>query len=173
MGEQGGSRPGHLFASMAVPIDARVPHKVNENILSHDYIDFGMLLYATPQTQGYHLTVNTASEKSTSPLLSLEPTHKPRRINTVEQWTTAFQVFVVVYTSKFATWAPAITKYGEVIPDLAGTGAGWRFYDENFRYLMQKQPNAVSWGEIHWELWLRAQHTQPCQEQHHVHLKTV
>lgn len=160
MSEQRGSRPGHIFASMAVPIDARVPDKVKEKILRHDYIDFGLLSYATPQTQGYHLTVNTASEKSTSPLLSLEPTHKPRRINTVEQWTTAFQVFVTVYTSRFPTSAPALMKYGEIIRDLAGRGAGWRFYDENFRYLMQKQPNAVSWGEIHWELWLRAQHLQ-------------
>lgn len=49
-------------------------------------------------------------------------------------------------------------KYGEVVQDLAARGFNWRFYDENFRFLRQAQPSSFPWNNIHWELWMRAQH---------------
>lgn len=97
---------------------------------------------------------------SNAPMLSLEPKSKPRRVNTIEQWTSAFQVFVGVYTSRFQMCAPALMKYGDVVRDLAARGGGWCYYDENFRYSMQEQHDNLSWGEVHWELWLPAQHSQ-------------
>ena len=50
-------------------------------------------------------------------------------------------------------------KYGEVVQDLAARGGNWKFYDENFRFLKQAQPASFPWGVIHWELWMRAQHS--------------
>ena len=50
-------------------------------------------------------------------------------------------------------------KYGEVVQDLAARGGNWKFYDENFRFLRQAQPASFPWGIIHWELWMRAQHS--------------
>ena len=38
-------------------------------------------------------------------------------------------------------------------------GFNWRFYDENFRFLRQTQPSSFPWSGIHWELWMRAQHS--------------
>ena len=56
------------------------------------------------------------------PTLSLEPTTKTKHIPNVEVWTSAFQVFVGVYTSKYPGDAPAFMKYGEVVKDLAAGG---------------------------------------------------
>ena len=50
-------------------------------------------------------------------------------------------------------------KYGEVIQDLAVRGFNWRLYDENFRFLRQTQLSSFPWSGIHWELWMRAQHS--------------
>lgn len=40
-------------------------------------------------------------------------------------WTSAFHIFVVVYTSRFPMEAPQLMKYGGIIRD-----HNWKFYDE-------------------------------------------
>ena len=50
-------------------------------------------------------------------------------------------------------------KYCGVIQDLAASGFNWCFYDENFYLLTQAQPSSFRWCNIHWELWMRAQHS--------------
>jgi hypothetical protein len=54
----------------------------------------------------------------------------------IDAWTSAFQIFVGVYTSKFPQEAPDLMKYAEVVRDLAARGANWRLvYDTQFRSL--------------------------------------
>lgn len=65
---------------------------------------------------------------------------------------------MAVYTQETPTEAPALMKYGEIVQDLASRSQNWKFYDENFPFLRQSDPNLYqSWGNIHWELWLQAQ----------------
>ena len=45
-----------------------------------------------------------------------------------------------------------LMKYCDIIRDLEKRGCNWRNYDENFRYLWHKEPQAYSWGSVHWEL---------------------
>ncbi len=89
--------------------------------------------------------------------LALEPTTKAKAIHNIEVWTTAFQVFVGVYTSKYPLEASALMKYGEVVRDLAARGGNWQFYHTQFRYLRYTHANEIPWGSTHWELWIRAQ----------------
>lgn len=91
------------------------------------------------------------------PTLSLEPTTKTKHIPNVEVWTTAFQVFVGVYASKYPGEAPALMKYAEVVRDLAARGGNWRYYDTQFRFLRSTKASEMPWGATHWELWIRAQ----------------
>ena len=86
------------------------------------------------------------------------PNHKRPTIQTIEQWTTAFQIFVSIFTQRFPQDSPALMKYGSVVRELAAQSANWRFYDEKFRPLRQEQQ--ISYDNIHSELWLRA-HYQP------------
>lgn len=71
----------------------------------------------------------------------------------------AFRIFVTLYTRKYPADAPALMKYGDVIQDLASRSHNWKFYDENFRFMRQSQPEAYPWGTVQWELWLRSQVT--------------
>ena len=148
-------KPGALFNSVSTPVGAKVSAKIKQKILVHEYIDFGILLHSTPEEQSYQLALSSNLGNNIS-TLSLEPKNKPRCINSIEQWTLAFQVFVGVYTSKFQTSAPALMKYGEIVRDLASRGGGWRCYDENFRYLMQEHHSTLAWDAVQWELWLPA-----------------
>ena len=62
-----------------------------------------------------------------------------------------------VFTQKYPLEAPALMKYSEIVRELAARGYNWHYYDENFRYLRQKEPISFPWGSIHWELWIKAQ----------------
>ena len=144
------------FNSINVPIDANVSAKVKAKIWSHEFIDFGVLISSGAGDTRYHLSVSSQNG-SALPMLSLEPSQRPKVIANIGAWTSAFQIFVGVYTAKYPMEAPALMKYSEVVRDLAVRGADWRFYDSQFRLLRQSNPTELPWGFTHWELWIRAQ----------------
>ena len=82
------------------------------------------------------------------------PNMKKQAVRTIEQWTTAFNTFVAVYTKKYRDEAPSLMKYCSIIRELVFQSANWKFYDENVRLLRQKEP--WPWHQIHSELYLRA-----------------
>ena len=65
----------------------------------------------------YQLSIS--QNDNSVPTLSLKPSSRIKPINTIDLWTSAFQIFVGVYTSKFPQEAPSLMKYGEVVRDLA------------------------------------------------------
>ena len=69
-----------------------------------------------------------------------------------------------------------LLKYCEVVQDMALKPGDWLWYDEQFWFIKQSDPQQFPWDQIHWELWLRVSatfrrqqpftnqpHTQPCQ----------
>ena len=144
------------FNSINVPIDANVSTKIKAKIWAHEFIDFNVLLSSGAGDTRYQLSVSSQNG-SALPALSLEPSQKPKAIANIGTWTSAFQIFVGVYTVKYPMEAPALMKYSEVVRDLALRGADWRFYDTQFRLLRQANPTEFPWGSTHWELWIRAQ----------------
>ena len=93
---------------------------------------------------------------SGQPQLTLEPSHTSKKVTNIQQWLTAFNTFVTIYSEKASDDAPKLMKYCEVVRDLSQKSADWLFYDEQFRYLRQSSPESYPWDQIHWELWLRA-----------------
>ena len=150
--------PTELFSSPSLPIDARVSEKLRAKIWSNEFFDFSALLSNPVFEDRYQVTI-TNSDKEKIPSLCLEPVSKAKKHLSIETWLSCFHVFVGVYTSRCPHEAPALMKYGEVVQDLAARGGNWKFYDENFRFLRQAQPASFPWGIIHWELWMRAQHS--------------
>ena len=133
------------FHSVNVPIDANMSSKIKCKIWAHKFIDLGILMTSGSGDTQYHLSVSSP-HGSSLPTLALEPSHKPKTIPNIESWTTAFQIFVGVYTAKFQMDVPALMKYSEVVPDLAAPTADWRFYDSQFRILRQSKPPEFPWG---------------------------
>ena len=134
------------FHSVDVPIDANVSPKIKTKIWAHEFIDLGILLSSGAGDTRYHLSVSSP-QGSSLPTLSLEPSHKPKNIPNIDSWTSAFQVFVGVYTAKFPMDdAPALVKYSKGVRDLAARGTYWRFYLWQFRLLRQSNPTEFPGG---------------------------
>lgn len=97
-GETIGARqpiPDQLFVSSSLPLDARVSDKIRAKIWNEEYIDFGTLI-ANPQLENkYSVTVGNA-ESGSMPSLCLEPVSKPKKITTIEGWSSCFLIFVGV-----------------------------------------------------------------------------
>ena len=149
------SRPGTIHKLISVPLASRVSEKLQSKIWANEYVDLGSLFATLPGDPKYNFTIKNLPGSST-PTVSLEPVQNTKRIATIDQWTSAFQIFVAIYTVRFPETAPALIKYSATVRDLAAKNAHWRYYDENFRYLRQK--SLFPWDEIHWELWLQAHH---------------
>ena len=144
------------FISSAVPLASRIPERIRNKIWANEFIDFSHLLITSKDDNNY--TFQLQSNENGQQVLSMVPNYKRPTIQTIEQRTTAFQIFVSIFTQRFPQDSPALMKYGSVVRDLAAQSANWRFYDENFRHLRQEQQ--ISWDNIHSEFWLRT-HYQP------------
>lgn len=140
--------------SADIPIDMSVSDGLKTKSWCHEYMEFGLLLNNKKEHTSFHLCVANDNASSTAePKITLEPNQKSKQINSIDVWITAFEIFVGVYTQKHPCEAPMLMKYC----DLAARGCNWRYYDETFRYPQQKEPQACSWGSVHWELWFRSQ----------------
>lgn len=149
-------KPGQMFHSVGLSLDACISDKIRTRIINNEFFDFGTLITNDLQKdEKYHFSI--VNGKDIQPSLCLEPATKTKRIANIESWMSAFRIFVSVYTRRYPLEAPALMKYGELINDLASRGQNWRFYDENFRFMRQGQPESYPWGTIQWELWLRSQ----------------
>lgn len=125
-------------------------------IWNNEYIDISCLLNNPINEYRYQLTFKGAQGTS-APAICLEPVTKPKRVFTIKSWFSCFHAFVGIYCKKNPIEAPALTKYGEVVQDLAPRGQNWKFYDQTFRFLQQPRPSLFPCGVINWELWMRSQ----------------
>ena len=152
------SKPKDIFVSTDIPIDMTVSDRLSRKIWANEYVDLGLLLNNKKDHDSFHLCLsNNMASSNDHPRIILEPNQKSKHINSIEMWVTAHQFFVGVYTQKYPVEVRFLMKYSEIIRDLAARGYNWGYYNENFRYLRQKDPKAYSWGAVHWELWIRSQ----------------
>ena len=140
------------FISVAVPLTHRV--KVKQQIWGNEYVDFAVIFHHSSNSEDQYTFKVQNGQGGGQPTLSLVPSVKKQPVHTIDQWTAAFQAFVVVYCKRFPSETAQLMKYGAIVRDLAQRGANWKFYDENFRMLWQSE--LTPWDQIHSELWLRA-----------------
>ena len=139
------------FILANVPLAHRVSEKVRKQIWANEYVDFSTLFNLQEMEGKYVLKFqNVEGGATVSMVLSV----LRQTIRTIEQWTSAFNTFVAIYTEKHVSETPGLMKYSSIVRELAQLSANWRFYDENFRLLRQKDP--LPCDQIHSELYLRA-----------------
>ena len=106
-------RPRDIFSSMSLRIDARVTAELKAD----EFINLSISgnVSATPMEEKFNISLRTSKDSPGQPTLCLEPLQKGKNISTIDTWTSAFQIFVGIYTSKFPAEALALIKYGEVV----------------------------------------------------------
>ena len=98
------------FISSVVPLASRVPERIRNKIWANEFIDFSHLLITYKDDNNY--TFQLQSNETGQQVLSMVPNHKRPTIQNIEQWTTAFQIFVSIFTQRFPQDSPALMKYG-------------------------------------------------------------
>ena len=142
-----GSQPQSTFTSISVSLSSRVSAKLKAKIFANEYVDFGALLSSSRNNEGeYPLSMAPSEGSSSRPQITLEPLQNAKRIQCIQQWVSAFNIFVSVYSEKFTAETPRLMKYCEVVRDLAQEAGDWIWYDKQFRYLRQTPPGEIPLG---------------------------
>ena len=123
------------FTSVAVTLGSRVSSKLKSKIWANEYIDFGALLSISPTTDKYSLSLKPSASSSNQPYLTLEPFQPSKKIHSFNQWLSAFNTFVAIYSERFPNEAPKLMKYCEIVRDISAKPGDWYFYDEQLRYI--------------------------------------
>ena len=149
-------KPDGSFSSVTFDLESRVSDRIKAKIWANEYVDFRSLLTVSPDESKYRLSVTNDHDH---PSLCLEHVKPKRRSLSIDQWVTAFNVFVAVYTIKVPNAISSLMKYCEVVRDIAAKSGNWRYYDEQFRFLRQSKPEKYPWDNVAWELWHQAMHS--------------
>ena len=141
------SRPQRTFRSISVPLSSRVSAKLKAKIFANEYVESGAFLSSSPNNEGqYSLSMAPSEGSSSRPQITLEPLQNAKRIQSIQQWVSAFNIFVSIYSEKFTAETPRLMKYFKVLRDLAQKAGYCIWYDEQFRNLRQTAPGKIPLG---------------------------
>ncbi|CAG2219169.1 unnamed protein product [Mytilus edulis] len=129
-------------------VGEHVPFKIKEKIWEGKFIELHSLL----RTQKAMEEVDEGDLKLKRGKICIEKRSSSVNLS-INEWTSAFMVFMSVYIEKYCTRAQELLKYMRDIRLAATRSENWATYDEQFRLKIEKNPN-LSWGNIHGEYWL-------------------
>ena len=138
------------FCSTTIPIDLNVSLKTKNKVWAQEYVDLGVFV-SSRTDEDEEFTMNFSS----SGKLSLQPVAKKGNVRDLTQWVAPFHVYMAVYIEKFPQAARSRIQYIKTIRDVDKSGGSWRFYDEQFRLEMARNPH-VKWHHHNSELWNKA-----------------
>ncbi|XP_052793891.1 uncharacterized protein LOC128227416 isoform X2 [Mya arenaria] len=147
----GNGTPIQYSEPISSPILSQIKKSVQKAIWAHKYIDIASLLPASTnqhQSPTFSLHVDNQS--------NISPSHKAKKITTIESWTSAFIRFIAVYSHKYPLETSQLMKYMEIVRDIASRrpGLSFAFYDTQFRMARASAP--LPWDRLHTEFWLMA-----------------
>ena len=129
-----------------------VPSQLKQKIWEHKYINIALLLKGNAELaeifSGGVLHVSDGKVEA-------RPKQTKEKVNSIEQWTEAFLIFMSIYLSRYPGKTQELLKYISVIRDAAVKfpNYAWRHYDEQFR--VRQAEKVANWGKINSDLWLR------------------
>ena len=126
---------------------------VKVRIQKGEFIELGSLLTppgSAPPSMSFALV------KEGQKLVLGQQVDKSPSIGSIEEWTSAFLIYMSVYLEVHSDRAIQMLKYVDTIRSAAHQfgGMGWKTYDIQFR-LKQAMNPTQSWATIDSELWLR------------------
>ena len=143
LGEESPQFPTNIQSFSAVPLGSLVDTKIKERIWSNQYIDLGLLI-----SEAAHETTYLSSTLS----FEQNSTHRIKTINSIEQWSDAFLIFMAIYTQHCPSDTQEIMKYMQLIRTMSRDAPSRVFlaYDRDFRKL--RTHFTLPWCLLHQEL---------------------
>ena len=141
--------PSSGFNKAGHQLGKGVPEKIKDRIKKNKYIDLARLL---PNEK--HLDETKIAVKEGSGILKLEKKSTTKIIYTIDQWVTAFIVYIAIMAPSGETTS-GLMKYMDFVRKIAKRGGDWKFYDEEFRNT--RVNSELAWSQPDQELWQEAQ----------------
>lgn len=144
----------HVIQQESVEDDIalNVSPNLQEKIQKGEYINLALLLSNSRDINN----VNTHKFEIINGELVMNPKKHVVTINSIEQWTSAFIVYMYVYCKIHGSRCLELLKYMQTIrlgaKRLNGS-LGWKYYDEQYRLRKSSNPSS-SWSKLDYELWL-------------------
>ena len=133
-----------------------IPDKYVRDIESGEFFELAKLLpkNLNKLSVGSHSSDNVGFTISSAGI-SLTP-RKPQVLTSIEEWTTAFNTYMIIIVQKFPNRASELLQYMEIIRHAAKAhgGLGWCIYDHKFRHKAAAS-RTLSWANIDMQLWLQ------------------
>ncbi|XP_062590359.1 uncharacterized protein LOC134251958 isoform X2 [Saccostrea cucullata] len=126
-----------LSVDNGIPLGANVPVRIKNKIWNDQFIDLKCLL---PNYKDQNISIQIENNA-----IQLNPQSTKQSVMSLHQWTSAFLIFMSIYTEKSPQEHANLLKYCFTVREIGssnGDGA-WRYYDENFRKL--RQSNKIPW----------------------------
>lgn len=137
------------IVSYNLSLGALVSDKVKQAIWNNEFVEMSLLLPKHSIPEDDTLVLHEDGK------LAIK-TKQPNKLLTIGQWLTAFHVFIDIYVQKLPAEISGLLAYINLVRDLErayGTAA-FNTYDRNFR--AHRQTQALPWGVMHAELWIRS-----------------
>ena len=97
--QENASTSENTFLSEVVPLSNLVPEKVKNQIWANEFIDFSLSLKSNiSNTDDDQYTIKFETKKGGQPSVVLTPNVKRNTLHSIDQWTSAFQTYVAIYT---------------------------------------------------------------------------
>ena len=126
---------------------------VKDKIQKGEFVNLGALILPPGSSPS---SISFAIARQGDNIVLGPQTAKPPTVDSIEEWTSAFMVYMSVYLEVHGSRAIEMLKYMDIIRGAAQQfgGKNWIIYDEQFRIKQARYPTK-SWATIDSELWLR------------------
>ena len=141
---------GNTFYELGADDDIalNVSPTIQEKIQKGEYVDLALLLSNQQDNLSLHRVEIIQGQ------LVLKPRQPHNFISSIDQWTSAFIVYIYVYCKAHPSRFLELLKYMHMVRlGAKRTQMGWKSYDEQFRMRKARYP-ASSWGKVDYKLWL-------------------
>ncbi len=146
------NQPLRPLSGVHDPLGVYLSQATREKIMKGQYVNMYYMLDRQGEKEaGEGTSYHQAHVGSDSKLLLKEV--RPKQIRNINEWTSAFHVYMYVYLQAHPSRALELLKYCENIRFAARAGGdSWIRYDHEFRLRMGAAPTRC-WGSVDTELW--------------------
>lgn len=147
-----GDEPVTMVRCADDDLAVHVPQQLKQKIWDNKYINISLLLKGNAELAEIYSggLLHVVDGK-----IEARPKQSKEKVNSIEQWTEAFLIFMSIYVAHYPDKIQELLNYIMIIRDAAAKFPtySWRQYDEQFR--VRQAVKVESWGKVNPDLWLR------------------
>ena len=134
-----------LFSSIGVPLGGRLSAHLKNKIWADESVNFRSLLDTSPNLGKFALSITppTTGNGSKTHNFTFKPVNNAKKLTSIHKWISALHTFVAACCEKLPREMPHLMQFCKNRVQHRHTWGDWNYYDEQFRYLRQSNPQST------------------------------